>query len=86
LSIGNRDNAATIVNYIAAMKIEINLSDHYRKDLIELLTRLRFNNEKNFKDITRYDIIAFLDTYRKTEASACNGLITLSGQDTFRKP
>src|SRR5918994_3609978 len=70
LSISNEDNTATIVNYIAAMKIEINLSDHYRKDLIELLTRFsKFNNDKNFKDITHSDIIAFLDTYRKTETA-----------------
>ena len=70
LSISNEDNTATIVNYISAMKIEINLSDHYRKDLIELLTRFsKFNNDRNFKDITHSDIIAFLDTYRKTETA-----------------
>jgi hypothetical protein len=32
----SRDNAATIVQYLEAMKTEVNLSDHYRKDLIEL--------------------------------------------------
>ena len=70
LSIGNKDNAVTIVNYIAAMKVEINPSDHYRRDLIELLTRFsKFNNDRNFKDITHSDIIAFLDTYRKTETA-----------------
>jgi hypothetical protein len=70
LSIGNKDNAVTIVNYIAAMKVEINPSDHYRRDLIELLARFsKFNNDKNFKDITRSDIISFLDTYRKTETA-----------------
>ena len=70
LSIGNKDNAVTIVNYIAAMKVEINPSDHYRRDLIELLARFsKFNNDKNFKDITRSDIITFLDTYRKTETA-----------------
>src|SRR5687768_15487690 len=62
LSIGNKDNAVTIVNYIAAMKVEINPSDHYRRDLIELLARFsKFNNDKNFKDITCSDIISFLD-------------------------
>ena len=69
LSIGNKDNAVTIVNYIAA-KVQINPSDHYRRDLIELLARFsKFNNDKNFKDITRSDIITFLDTYRKTETA-----------------
>ena len=28
-------NALSIVDYILAMKTEVNLSDHYRKDLIE---------------------------------------------------
>jgi hypothetical protein len=28
------DNAETIVKYIATMKSEVNLSDHYRRDLI----------------------------------------------------
>jgi hypothetical protein len=32
-------NAVTIIDYIAAVKIEINLSDNYRKDLIQVLSR-----------------------------------------------
>jgi hypothetical protein len=34
-SIGE-DNAAAIVEYITAMKSEVNLSNHYKKDLIIL--------------------------------------------------
>jgi hypothetical protein len=61
-------NAATIVEYIIAMKSEINLSDNYRRDQIEVLTRLsKNNNNKTFKDLTRADVIAFLDSFRKTE-------------------
>ena len=61
-------NGETIVDYIAALKIEVNLSDHYRKNIIELLCRFsKCNNNKSFKDITRTDIITFLDTYRKTD-------------------
>ena len=41
----SRDNAATIVQYLEAMKTEVNLSDHYRKDLIELLSRLSKYND-----------------------------------------
>jgi hypothetical protein len=64
----SEDNAVTVVKYISAMKGEVNLSDNYRKDLIALLTRFsRYNNNKPFKDFTRTDIIAFLDTLRKTE-------------------
>jgi hypothetical protein len=32
-------NAATIADYISAMKSEINLSDNYRRDTIEALVR-----------------------------------------------
>ena len=66
----NEDNAAAIVEYITAMKNEVNLSDHYKKDLIILLCKFcRDNKNKLFKDLTRTDIISFLDTYRKTEAA-----------------
>jgi integrase/recombinase XerD len=67
LSIGD-SNAATIVDYIAAMKSEVNLSDNYRKDTIETLIRLsKHNDNRTFKELTRTDIIAFLDSLRKTE-------------------
>jgi integrase len=66
-SIG-QNNAATIVNYIAAMKSEVNLSDNYRRDTIEALIRLsKFNDNKSFIDLTRTNIIAFLDSLRKSE-------------------
>ena len=61
-------NGVTIVDYMAAMRIEVNLSDHYRKNVIELICRFsNYNKGKPFKDITRTDIITFLDTYRKTD-------------------
>ena len=64
------DNAGTIIDYITAMKSEVNLSDHYRKDLIELLCRFsKYNDNKPFKDLIRIDIIAFLDTFRRPEPS-----------------
>jgi hypothetical protein len=65
-----KDNVATIVEYISAMKSEVNLSDNYRRDLIELLSRFsKYNNDRPFKDLVRADIIMFLETYRKTEAA-----------------
>ena len=61
-------NAATIVEYINTMKSEVNLSDNYRRDQIEFLSRLsKYYNNKPFKDLTRVDAIAFLDSFRKTE-------------------
>ena len=62
-------NADTIAEYITTMKSEVNLSDNYRRDQIEFLSKLsKYNNNKPFKDITRVDVIAFLDSFRKTEA------------------
>ena len=53
------------------MKSEVNLSDHYRQDLIEVLCRfIKYSNNNNgsFKDLTRTNILVFLDSFRKTEA------------------
>jgi hypothetical protein len=33
------ENALSIADYILVMRTEVNLSNHYRKDLIVLLTR-----------------------------------------------
>jgi hypothetical protein len=66
-----KDNALTIVNYIVSMKNEINLSDGYRKLNIYALYIISqfFNNKKRFKEITRDDVLQFLDSLRKPEAS-----------------
>ena len=63
------DNAMAIVKYISALKTEINLSDSYRGDIIEILTRFsRFYDNRPFKELTRTDVIEFLGSLRKTEA------------------
>jgi hypothetical protein len=63
-------NSAIIVEYIVAMKSEVNLSDHYRRDVIVTLYRFsKFSNDKLFKDSTRSDVIAFLDSFRKPEST-----------------
>jgi hypothetical protein len=50
------------------MKSEVNLSDHYRKDLIQVLSKFsKYHNNMPFKDLTRTNVIAFLETFRKTE-------------------
>jgi integrase/recombinase XerD len=68
-SLSNQQNISIVVEYIQAMKTETNLSDHYRKNTIESLTRFsRFSNNKSFRDITRKDIISFLDSFRKAES------------------
>jgi hypothetical protein len=50
------------------MKTEVNYSDHYGKDTIKFLCRFSsYHKNKPFKDISRNDIIDFLDSLRKTE-------------------
>jgi integrase len=61
------DNAEAIVKYISAMKSEVNLSDHYRRYLIAVLCKFSTYNKKPFKDLTRTEILRFLDSFRKTE-------------------
>ena len=70
-----KENALTICDYIFSLRSEINPSDHYRKDMIKLLCNLStfFNNNNNnnnnkaFKEITREDLLSFLDSHRKPE-------------------
>jgi integrase len=68
--LSSQQNISVIIEYIQAMKTETSLSDHYRKNTIEALTRFsKDNNNKLFKDISRDDIIAFLNHFRKTETA-----------------
>jgi integrase/recombinase XerD len=50
---------------------EINLADQYRKGVILVLSRfsIYFNNIKSFDEITREDVLSFLDSFRKSETS-----------------
>jgi hypothetical protein len=68
----NKENALTICDYISILKSEINPSDGYRKNNILLLCTFSifFKNAKSkqFKDMTREDIISFLDSFRKIES------------------
>jgi hypothetical protein len=59
------ENLKMVVNYVMALKTEVNSSAHYRKDIIDLLTK--FGLKYNFKDVTRDDVISFLDSFRKPE-------------------
>jgi hypothetical protein len=63
----SRQNALTICDYMSSMTLEINSSDHYRKNTIILLCNLSifFKNAKLFKEITREDLPSFLNSYRK---------------------
>lgn len=64
-----KDNVLTICDYISSLRSEINPSYSYRRDIITLLCSLSmfFKNTKPFKEITRQDLISFLDSYRNAE-------------------
>jgi integrase len=59
--------ASIVVDYIKDMKSEVNLSDYYRRDLIDVLIKLYKHAKKGFKDLTRDDILSFLDSFRKPD-------------------
>ena len=65
-----KENALTLASYIISMKSEINPSNNYRIDIIEKISRLSIYYGKTlFKDMTREQILEFLDHLRKPEAS-----------------
>ena len=68
----SRENCSTIISYIMAMQTEINLRDDYRLNIINTLkqlSELEHNpTSKSFKEMTRQDILDFLDRYKKPES------------------
>ena len=70
----SRENAITICDYISSLKSEINPSDSYRDNTVTLLCKFSvfFKNanakSKRFKEITREDVLSFLDSFRKIES------------------
>jgi hypothetical protein len=65
----SRDNCQTIINYILVMQTETRLADTYRFDTIHKLKQLaQYHHPKSFHDLTRQDIVEFLDRYRKPES------------------
>ncbi len=64
----SKKNAAIIANYITSMQTEINPSDHYTKNIITFLCKFsQSNSDKPFEEITRQEVLAFLNSFRKTE-------------------
>jgi integrase len=65
----NKENALVISDYISALKSETNPSNSYRKNTIIFLCKFSlFFKTKLFKQITREDILSFLDSFRKIES------------------
>ncbi|TLX86897.1 MAG: site-specific integrase [Thaumarchaeota archaeon] len=66
----SRENAVIVAHYTASMRIETNLSDNHRRDVITSLKLLSaFLVNKPFIKMTREDILLYLDTIRKPAVS-----------------
>jgi hypothetical protein len=64
----SKNNAATIVRYIDVMKTEVNPAPNYRKNIVLLLCKFsNYHKNKLLTEISRNDIITFLDSLRKIE-------------------
>jgi integrase len=64
-----KENALIICEYVIAMKREINPRLSYKKNTIQVLSDLSrtVGIQKKFIDMTRDDILLYLDKYRKSE-------------------
>jgi integrase/recombinase XerD len=64
----SNENALTISEYVLSLRREINPSQNYTKTQIQALVELsEYLNQKPFKDLTRHDVLSFLDKFRKAE-------------------
>ena len=68
LSKRNFENARTICNYIYNEQIELNIKNSTKEGKIKILVWLSnyFQDQKSFKDITKFDILDFLNKLRKS--------------------
>jgi integrase len=63
------NNAMTIAKYILSMKIETSLSNNYKHIIISSLKLLsEFICNKPFSNMTRDDVISFLDSIRRNDS------------------
>ena len=64
----SQPNVLIIANYILAMKVETNLTINTKRGVVTSLKLVsQYNNNKPFKEMTKEDILAFLDNYRKLD-------------------
>ncbi len=62
------ENAVTIIELIKCQKTESNLSDGTKNLVIRsLITLIKYFANKSFKQLTRVDILNYLDSLRKSE-------------------
>ena len=70
LSKKNFENANTICEYIYAEQTELNIKNSIKEGKIKILVWLsnHFQNQKFFRDMTKFDILDFLNKLRKSYA------------------
>ena len=58
-----------LADYVIAARSESNISDNYKKEIIKDLFKLSefFNHQKSFKEMTRDDLLLYLNSLRKPE-------------------
>jgi len=62
----NKENAITLCNYIIAEQNEINIKDSTKEGKIKVIVWLsNFHKNKKFEDMTKEDILEFLNSLRK---------------------
>ena len=69
-----KEDALTVMDYMISLNTEVNPSLNYRKDIIKCLTKFIsfsrnsfYSKEQNLKQLERKDVLAFLDSLRKSE-------------------
>jgi integrase len=65
----SKEDAITVMDYMISLKTEINPSDNYRKSVLKVITKFIIFSRRSIKQLGRKDVIAFLDSFRKPEAS-----------------
>src|SRR5215813_9497235 len=65
----SKENALTVSDYIIAMKREVNPRFSYKKSTLQIIVELSktIGIEKKFVDMTRDDVLSYLDRCRKLE-------------------
>jgi len=64
-----REDVISVIDYMISLKAETNPSENYRRDIIKCLSKFcrHHRREVNLKQVNREDILAFLDSLRKSE-------------------
>jgi len=66
----SNENALTISEYVFSLRREVNPSQNYTIMQIQALVELsEYSKQKPFEQLTREDVLSFLDKFRKTEDS-----------------